>query len=86
MDCPLCHQSTSVVEKRGEVAADRRRRECVGCGHRFTTYEIRAGELESLRSAKHKLDQLTEQLTDLLSPKGDLGDTQPAALDVGISR
>lgn len=80
MDCPICHQPTSVLEKRAEVSADRRRRECTACQHRFTTYEIRAAELEKLREDKHKL----EQLTDLLRPTEDAGDTQPAALDVDL--
>jgi transcriptional repressor NrdR len=39
--CPYCsHPSTKVVESRlPEPAAVRRRRECEGCGERFTTYE-----------------------------------------------
>lgn len=84
MDCPICQHSTSVVEKRDGV---RRRRQCEApaCAHRFTTYEILGSELEDLRSAKHQLDQLTKQLTDLLSPRGELADTQPAALDVDLS-
>lgn len=42
MNCPYCESSQSkvvdkrAVEGRGEI---RRRRECLKCGHRFTTYE-----------------------------------------------
>jgi transcriptional repressor NrdR len=42
MDCPLCgFDSTRVVDSRLTTARDamRRRRECDGCGQRFTTYE-----------------------------------------------
>lgn len=40
--CPSCHaDDTKVVDSRvaEEGTAIRRRRECLGCGHRFTTFE-----------------------------------------------
>ena len=42
MRCPYCHfESTRVVDSRLAEPGDsiRRRRECAGCGERFTTYE-----------------------------------------------
>lgn len=42
MKCSQCHNpDTKVIESRdvAESAAIRRRRECIQCGHRFTTYE-----------------------------------------------
>ncbi len=42
MKCPFCgHQEDKVVDSRtsGDGAAIRRRRECLGCSKRFTTYE-----------------------------------------------
>lgn len=42
MRCPLCQSDdTKVVDSRpsSTESAIRRRRECVRCGHRFTTYE-----------------------------------------------
>jgi transcriptional repressor NrdR len=42
MFCPFCHsQETKVVDKRdnGETNVTRRRRECISCKKRFTTYE-----------------------------------------------
>ena len=46
MQCPYCHHDdTSVLESRitAEGGAMRRRRECVKCGKRFTTYERAEG-------------------------------------------
>src|SRR5215510_12049632 len=42
MRCPKCgRQDDKVIDSRSsrEGATIRRRRECLGCGHRFTTYE-----------------------------------------------
>jgi transcriptional repressor NrdR len=42
MRCPVCeHDSSRVMESRDleDGASVRRRRECLDCGHRFTTYE-----------------------------------------------
>ena len=42
MRCPSCgHEADKVVDSRStkENSAVRRRRECLSCGHRFTTYE-----------------------------------------------
>ena len=42
MKCPFCgHQEDKVVDSRAssDAASIRRRRECLGCGKRFTTYE-----------------------------------------------
>jgi len=42
MRCPKCgRQDDKVIDSRAsrEGATIRRRRECIGCGHRFTTYE-----------------------------------------------
>lgn len=42
MRCPKCgHQDDRVVDSRSTKMGDaiRRRRMCLGCGHRFTTYE-----------------------------------------------
>ncbi len=40
MRCPFCsHPDTKVTDSRESDAGIRRRRECLGCGRRFTTYE-----------------------------------------------
>jgi len=38
MKCPYCNEDTKVIDKRGDEI-NRRRRECLNCGKRFTTYE-----------------------------------------------
>ena len=42
MNCPICGNSDSkVIDSRpSDKSSIRRRRECLGCGKRFTTYEI----------------------------------------------
>ena len=37
--CPFCSGDTKVVDKRDAEDSTRRRRECISCGKRFTTYE-----------------------------------------------
>ena len=39
MNCPTCHQETKVIDSRLDERSVRRRRECIGCTSRFTTYE-----------------------------------------------
>ena len=42
MHCPFCsHEETKVIDSRlaGEGTQIRRRRECLACGERFTTFE-----------------------------------------------
>ena len=40
MKCPYCnHEDTKVTDSREADDGIRRRRECLGCGRRFTTYE-----------------------------------------------
>ena len=47
MLCPICRSADNrVVDSRDDDSAVRRRRECLACRHRFTTYErIESGRL-----------------------------------------
>lgn len=59
MRCPFCdHDETKVVDSRVSDSLDsiRRRRECLACGQRFTTYERR----EDMPLMVLKKDQSTE--------------------------
>ncbi len=40
MICPICEGKTKVIDSRSECDCVKRRRECLGCGHRFSTEEI----------------------------------------------
>lgn len=39
MNCPVCHNSTKVIDTRSAGFCVKRRRKCVACGCRFTTEE-----------------------------------------------
>ena len=39
MKCPFCNYETQVTDKRDADLETRRRRECLKCKKRFTTYE-----------------------------------------------
>ena len=48
MDCVCCSASTHVLDTRPVPGAVRRRRECLSCGERFTTFErVGPDELEA---------------------------------------
>jgi transcriptional repressor NrdR len=52
MECPFCHQDNDkVVDSRASGSAIRRRRECLACTRRYTTYE-RAESEPRLRVVK----------------------------------
>lgn len=40
MTCPVCFEKTKVVDSRHHEDSVTRRRECLSCGHRFTTIEV----------------------------------------------
>jgi transcriptional repressor NrdR len=59
MRCPKCGcQDDKVIDSRAsrEGATIRRRRQCIGCGHRFTTYEEveREGLMVLKRDGRHE--------------------------------
>ena len=59
MKCPFCdHADSKVIDSRPteEGSSIRRRRECIGCGKRFTTYE----KVESLPMMVIKKDDTRE--------------------------
>ena len=42
MNCPFCGEDSRVLDSRPSSGEIRRRRECIACARRFTTYERRA--------------------------------------------
>ena len=65
MDCPYCGDSKSkVTNKRKSSDSIRRRRECLECGKRFTTYETIAKEdLYVIKKNKSREKFSREKLT-----------------------
>ena len=75
--CPKCSGDTKVLETRSLKDALRRRRECLRCQHRYTTYETRTKEpdlavlileLENLSYDHNKLQKRINHLLSLVSP------------------
>lgn len=68
MTCPVCGGATKIVDSRSSRAGEsiRRRRECLACGHRFTTREVDAEMLERLeriaRAAREVETELRKKL------------------------
>jgi transcriptional repressor NrdR len=56
MNCIFCGSETKVTDKRDAEGETRRRRECLKCGKRFTTYE----RVEELNLVVVKKDQSRE--------------------------
>ena len=68
MKCPYCgYEESKVVDSRptDEGSKIRRRRECLGCAERFTTYEI----IESFPIIVIKKDKITVK-NGLQHPRG----------------
>jgi transcriptional repressor NrdR len=64
MNCPRCHSpSNRVVNTVSKPDSVQRRRECEGCGHRFTSHETTedvAGELTTLKKHLEPLVKLAK--------------------------
>ena len=91
MICPTCRKSeTRVVDSRDDENVVRRRRECLVCKHRFTTYE----RIEAPRLFVVKKDGRREQyarekiLTGLrrACEKRPVGDAQMEEIVAGLER
>ncbi|WP_409978438.1 NrdR family transcriptional regulator [Anoxybacteroides rupiense] len=58
MNCPICGSKTKTLDVRHHSLRTRRRRECVECLTRFTTYEV--ADLESLPPYLRKVQNVRE--------------------------
>ncbi len=55
MQCPFCkNPETKVLDKRETSGTNRRRRECIKCRKRFTTYEKATGLITKVRKRDGK--------------------------------
>lgn len=62
MKCVFCDGNTKVIETRKRNGKHFRRRECLSCGERFTTYEINQIQLFNILE-----NYLPERLLDEIS-------------------
>ena len=61
MLCPICqHGEHSVVKTEPAEHAIRRRRQCLRCGHRWTTFEGMENVLDELARLKQALAPIAE--------------------------
>ena len=65
MQCPFCgHEDSKVIDSRDVNETVRRRRECLGCGFRFTTHErIQTSNLVIIKKDKRREEFNREKLT-----------------------
>ena len=83
MHCPSCHaDDTKVVDSRlaAEGAAVRRRRQCLGCSHRFTTYE----RVEELPLVVVKSDGSTQPFDRVKVVAGIAAATKGRGVEAGL--
>ena len=64
--CPACPGGTRVGDSRSVIKTNtyRRRRKCLRCGERFTTYELLERDLADLSDAKRAMKQMLGALQD----------------------
>jgi transcriptional repressor NrdR len=90
MRCPKCScQDDKVIDSRAsrEGATIRRRRECVACGHRFTTYEeIERGGLVVLKRDGRREDFSREKLLSGLRKACQKRPVSPKAIEELVER
>ena len=66
MKCPDCSSTvSSVLETRRYDHSNRRRRECLECGYRWTTMEIHSDEFIRLLKVEQKFQDARVALEDL---------------------
>jgi transcriptional regulator NrdR family protein len=69
VQCPKCNGESRVIDSRDGETSRRRRRECLSCKHRYSTYEIHAAEYDRLQVLKIDLGQINAAITTLRAIK-----------------
>lgn len=57
MLCPICNSDTRVIDSRFKDSRIRRRRKCLSCGYRYSTYEV-------IKPNKNMLKLITDVAVD----------------------
>ena len=88
MNCPRCEATTKTLEtRRVPDGATRRRRECPGCGHRFTTYERAVSEtVEVVKRDGHRQPFDRGKLRGALIRASHKRDVDPRRLEEIVDR
>lgn len=73
VQCPRCNSQSKVFNSRDVNQARWRRRRCMKCGHRYSTYEIHAEEYERLQQVD--VNKIDAAITVLNTIKTQLGDS-----------
>lgn len=78
-ECPKCAEETKVIDTRSSRQYRRRRRECCGCGYRFTTLEIpfedekiRISAADMIRKVETEVTKSIKNLNAVLEEIDDL--------------
>lgn len=79
MNCPKCSGKSEVSDSRPKDGTVRRRRKCLKCGHKYTSYEVDVSTLLLVRNqsktVKHVLRELqkaarsAEKLAKVVVPR-----------------
>ena len=70
MNCTKCEGKSKVIDSRVKSMGVYRRRECLACGHRFSTIEL---EWDEVTDTAKRLDDFLNELYDI-SDLNDLED------------
>lgn len=74
VQCPQCNGESKVIDSRDGETARRRRRECLRCRNRYSTYEIHADEYDRLQAFRIDMGQIDAAITTLRAIKAEFGD------------
>ena len=73
VQCPRCNGESKVIDSRDGETARRRRRECLRCKHRYSTYEIHANEYDRLQVIEIDMGQIEAAITTLRAIRSQFG-------------
>lgn len=63
--CPECHKETRVMDSRWSKNEAIRRRQCLGCGHRFSTTEAVGTRIATARAIQQQMESQMQAFDDL---------------------
>lgn len=75
VQCPACNGESRVIDSRDGETARRRRRECLSCKNRYSTYEIHANEYDRLQVLKIDMGQIDAAIATLRAIKAEFGES-----------